>query len=159
MTRRNSLFSVPLFSILEDIERDLLQGMSKNSLYLDEWRTKAPSLVRSKYPSCPPMNHILKKDGSNVFKIAASGISRDQLSVETEGSTIIISAQMPEEEYDTDSTVLHHSLVTGGFPVSIRVPDTLDIDNFKAILNEGILTLIIPPKPELKPERKKIEIK
>lgn len=154
------IFDLPLTSILDEIYSDLARGSRKNPEYMNTWRVNIPGLIKSKYPTKPPMDHILKTDGTNIFKIAASNMNKDDIIIEREGTMIYITAKMSNvEPLDERDIVLHHTLIAGDFSVPIKVPNELDIENVDVTVKEGVLTIVIPPKPEHKLERKPILIK
>jgi HSP20 family protein len=46
----------------------------------------------------------------------------------------------------------------GQFSRSFTLPETVDIDNVRCDLNNGVLTLVVPKKPGSAPHRRKIQI-
>lgn len=117
------------------------------------------SKCRNFYPDRVPLDHYVYKDGTNVIRIAAAGLDRDDIEVSIVGDTICIqgnakSSPDTEEAY----SVLQHSLITWIDPFKIRLDDSMDINKVNFSLKKGILIVTIPPKEKKEPEVKKVVI-
>jgi HSP20 family protein len=47
----------------------------------------------------------------------------------------------------------------GGFQRSLRIPDTVNEDKIEARFDKGVLKVVLPKRPEVAGEHRKIEIK
>jgi HSP20 family molecular chaperone IbpA len=112
------------------------------------------------YPNRVPMDHILKEDGTNVFIIAACGLDKDDIMIETEDNTLSISAKVKDDNaIPNKDIVLQHSLVFGGIkPFTIILNDTSDVAKVTVELKQGLLYITIPVKPAKKVDKKTITV-
>lgn len=156
---KDYMFNIPLSSIMDDIFFDLTSGTKSDPSYPSLWRSNITGIIKNKYPARPPMDHILSKDKTNIFEIAAAGFDRDDINVEREGNTLYVTAKRERENRDEDDIVLHHTLSQSDFTIAIKASEDLDLDKVDIELSRGILKIKIPPKPEALPERKKITIR
>lgn len=116
--------------------------------------------AKDMYPAGIPMDHILKKDGTNIFVIAANGLERDNFDIFAEDDVLHIKATHdPKAENDSDSVVLKHSLIQKDMHLTIAVGATADLDNVQIKIDRGNLIIEIPTKEECKPKRREFTIK
>lgn len=119
-----------------------------------EWWDSPSPFVRSK--GYPIYDQWTKEDNSVVLEFPLAGYKASDLSVEVDGTNLVVSAQKPEKRQDGSQTVSGRS--SQSFSKSFSAVKGLDLENLKASFEDGLLIVEIPPKKIDKPPIKKIEI-
>ncbi len=92
----------------------------------------------------PQLTVDVYKEGENIFLISTvAGVQPADLDVSVEGSTVIIKGTR-RPPYPTSSKVLLSECFWGEFQRELDLNENLDMDNIKASLKQGILTVEIP---------------
>ena len=99
----------------------------------------------------------IREDDSNVYiEAELPGFKRDEIEVTMEQGVLTINAQRKQEEKKGEEqhlTERHFTRVSRSF----RLPTPVDENKIDAHLEEGVLTLSLPKREEVKPRR--IEVK
>lgn len=109
----------------------------------------------AEYSLIPPADIFENDDGISVV-LDMPGVSKDRLQVKADGNGLVVEGDaqisMPEgmEAIYADIRATHYRR-------SFGLTNELDTDRIEAVLKDGVLTLRIPKRAELKPRR--IEIK
>ena len=99
-----------------------------------------------------PAVDILEKDGNLVIRADMPGISEKDIDLKLEGNVLTLKGERkPEPGEDRNSYYLAESFY-GTFTRSFTLPQTVDAEKIKADYKNGILTVTIPQKPEVKPK-------
>jgi HSP20 family protein len=96
------------------------------------------------------------KDGYE-FKADVPGIQDKDLEVTVTGNRLIVGGKREEEKEDRSDRYYAYERHYGSFSRSFTLPDGADSDKLRASLDQGVLTLTVPKKPEVQP--KKIAVK
>jgi HSP20 family protein len=102
----------------------------------------------------PPVD-ILDKDGKLILSVTLPGMSEQEIELKVEGQVLTIRGERKSQEADG---FVYHQLESyrGSFSRSFTLPDSTDLENIKADYKNGILTIAVPQKPEVKPRTVKI---
>src|SRR5262245_47663145 len=102
-------------------------------------------------PSWRPAVDILEKGGNLVLRAEVPGMNQKDIELKLEGNVLTLKGERKLAEQDDSKP--YHRLETsyGAFSRSFTLPETVDRDNIKAEYRDGILTITIPQKPEVKP--------
>lgn len=84
------------------------------------------------------------------------GVKRDEISVTTEGEDVVLSGDRSRPEWGEDAAVRRSERPYGGFRRALRMPADVRIDDIKARLEEGVLTVTLPRHTE--PSARKVDI-
>jgi HSP20 family protein len=96
------------------------------------------------------------KDGY-VFKADLPGIKEKDLDISLTGSRLTVSGRREEEQRQEEERYFTYERSYGSFSRSFTLPEGVDAENVQAELKDGVLTLNVAKKPEVK--AKKIELK
>lgn len=85
------------------------------------------------------------------------GVDRDSLEVSVEGNLLTISGRRDAPQTDKGVTWYRNERFAGEFTRSLALPDTVDPDQVEAILKNGVLTVKLRKRAEMRPRR--LEVK
>lgn len=85
------------------------------------------------------------------------GVKRDEISVTTEGEEVVLSGERSRPEWGEDAAVRRSERPFGGFRRALRMPADVRIDDIKARLDDGILTVTLPRHTEASGRKVDIE--
>jgi HSP20 family protein len=128
-------------------------------MHWDPFRQMAPFLTVEDQPARYTPDFEIKetKDGF-VFKADVPGIKEKDLEITMTGNRLTISGKREAEKEESTDTYFARECSYGGFTRAFTLPEGTDGSNeIRAELNQGVLTLFLPKKPELQPRR--IEVK
>lgn len=92
-----------------------------------------------------------------LFKADVPGVSEKDLEVTVTGNRLTIAGRRHAEKEDKNDRYYSYERSYGSFTRSFTLPDGADIDALRASLEQGVLTVTVPKKPEVQP--KKIAVK
>ncbi|KAI9194262.1 hypothetical protein LWI28_004583 [Acer negundo] len=96
---------------------------------------------------------------SHVFKADLPGLKKEEVKVEVEeGKILQISGERSREHEEKNDKWHRVERSSGKFLRRFRLPENAKIDQVKASMENGVLTVTVPKEEEKKPEVKAIEI-
>ncbi|CAO2185521.1 unnamed protein product [Urochloa humidicola] len=96
---------------------------------------------------------------AHVFKADLPGVKKEEVKVEVEdGNVLVISGERSKEKEDKNDKWHRVERSSGQFMRRFRLPENAKVDQVKAGLENGVLTVTVPKAEEKKPEVKAIEI-
>jgi HSP20 family protein len=95
------------------------------------------------------------KETKNAYVLHADlpGMTEDNVELSLTGNHLTISGQRQEEKRNEDDKVHMYECSYGAFTRSVALPEGVDVDHIEAELKNGVLSVHIPKKPELRPRR------
>ena len=98
-----------------------------------------------------PSVDILEKDRNLVLRAELPGLTEKQIDLKLEGDILTLKGERKMENEDKKNNYHRVESYYGSFTRSFRLPDTVDADKISAEYKNGVLTVTIPQKPEVKP--------
>jgi|UniRef100_A0A2N9E193 HSP20 family protein len=96
---------------------------------------------------------------AHVFKADLPGLKKEEVKVEVEeGRVLQISGERSKEQEEKNEKWHRVERSSGKFLRRFRLPENAKIDEVKACMENGVLTVTVPKVEEKKPEVKAIEI-
>ncbi|XP_076947690.1 17.5 kDa class I heat shock protein-like [Bidens hawaiensis] len=96
---------------------------------------------------------------AHVFKADLPGIKKEEVKVEVEDGNILqISGQRNIEKEDKNDTWHRVERSSGSFTRRFRLPENAKLEEVKAAMENGVLTITVPKAEVKKPDVKSIEI-
>ncbi|KAL6848223.1 hypothetical protein ACP4OV_022351 [Aristida adscensionis] len=96
---------------------------------------------------------------AHVFMADLPGVKEEEVKVEVEdGNVLVISGERSKEKEDKNDTWHRVERSSGQFMRRFRLPENARVDQVKAGLENGVLTVTVPKAEMKKPEVKAIEI-
>ncbi|XP_076892332.1 17.3 kDa class I heat shock protein-like [Bidens hawaiensis] len=96
---------------------------------------------------------------AHVFKADLPGIKKEEVKVEVEDGNILqITGERKVEKEDKNDKWHRVERSSGKFTRRFRLPENAKMDQVKAAMENGVLTITVPKEQVKKPEVKSIEI-
>ncbi|KAG2673311.1 hypothetical protein I3843_13G071700 [Carya illinoinensis] len=96
---------------------------------------------------------------AHVFKADLPGLKKEEVKVEVEDDRVLqISGKRNVEKEDKNDTWHRVELSSGKFLRRFRLPENAKMDQVKAAMENGVLTVTVPKAEVKKPDVKAIEI-
>ena len=106
-----------------------------------------------------PSVDIMEKDGNLIFRAELPGLNEKDIELKLEGNTLTLKGERKMENEDKKGTYHRVESCYGSFVRSFRLPDTVDADKITADYKNGILTITVPQKPEVRPREIPVSVK
>ncbi|KAK3442146.1 17.4 kDa class I heat shock protein [Eucalyptus grandis] len=96
---------------------------------------------------------------AHVFKADVPGLKREEVKVEVEEGRILqISGERSKEKEEKNDKWHRVERSSGKFLRRFRLPENAKMDQIKASMENGVLTVTVPKEEEKKPEVKSVDI-
>ncbi|KAH7307202.1 hypothetical protein KP509_22G049300 [Ceratopteris richardii] len=100
-------------------------------------------------------------ENAHIFKANLPGLSKEEVKVQVEdGRVLQISGERKKEEVSSSDRWHRVERAQGNFLRRFRLPENAKVDEVKAAMENGVLTVTVPkaPPPEPKPTVRSIDI-
>jgi len=98
-----------------------------------------------------PAVDILEKDGNLILRAELPGLTEKQIELKLEGNTLTLKGERKMDTEDNKNNYHRVESFYGSFLRTFRLPDTVDMDKISADYKNGVLTITMPQKPEVRP--------
>jgi HSP20 family protein len=106
--------------------------------------------------SSVPVN-VIEKENEFVLEIVAPGYTKEQFSINIEKDSLIVTALENSTNSENEKSI-RNEYRAKGFKKTFTLPELTDGENISAKYVNGILTLNLPLKQEVKEQTKQITI-
>lgn len=104
-----------------------------------------------------PAFEVKESGDAYLFKADLPGIPEEDLEISLTGNRLTVSGRREEEKREEGERFFAYERSYGSFSRAFTLPEGVDPEHAEAELANGVLTVSVPKRPELKP--KKIEVK
>jgi HSP20 family protein len=113
--------------------------------------------MRAELSSWMPAIEMFEREGQLVIRAEVAGLDPNNVSVEIENNTLIISGQRTSEEQQEQQRAIYRSeRVYGSFYRAIALPEGARLDQAQASFKHGVLEITMPL--EQRPEARRLSI-
>ena len=98
-----------------------------------------------------PAVDVLEKDGNLILRAEVPGMSQKDIDLKLEGNVLTMKGEKKSSEEEKKVNYRRVESCYGSFTRSFTQPESVDRDKISADYKDGILTITIPQKPEIKP--------
>ncbi len=123
--------------------------------YFNDWAMNRFGADRDRESWNPPMD-VLEKDGNLILRLQVPGISEKDINLKLEGSVLTISGEKKSTDDAKDADYRQSEISYGSFSRTFTLPETVEAEKISASFKNGILTVTMPGRPEIKPRTIKI---
>ena len=106
-----------------------------------------------------PSVNVKENDDSFLLELAAPGLNKGDFDINVEHDQLILSAQKEQSEEEKGENYHRREFNFTSFKRSFHLDDTIDREGIEANYVDGVLTVVLPKKEEVRKEVKRIEIK
>jgi len=117
--------------------------------FFNDWPVR-PSIFESA-DSWRPAVVVLEKDGNLVLRAEIPCIEQKHIEVQLNNHVLTLKGERRLEHQEDRSNYYRMERYSGTFARSFTLPETVDREKIKADYKDGVLTVTIPQRPELKP--------
>jgi HSP20 family protein len=134
-------------------------GRSFNNL-MDDFFATVPSIIRDELvPSKQnvPVN-IKETETDYQLEVVAPGFEKENFKVNLENKILTIEGEKKTEEENKSEKFVRREFRSQSFKRSFTIDDKIDTENISAKYVNGVLTLNLPKKGDVKPSTQQISI-
>jgi len=118
--------------------------------FLDDFFTPTTSAAPAARAWAPAVD-ILEKDGDLILRAEVPGLEEKDIELKLEGNVLTLKGERKFENKDKREDYHRVESYYGVFSRSFTLPDSADRDKINAEYKNGVLTVRIPQRPEVKP--------
>lgn len=100
-----------------------------------------------------PAFEVKETGSSYVFKADLPGVRDEDLEISLTGTRLTVGGKREQEKSDDTDRYYAYERSYGTFSRTFTLPDGCDGEHVTAELKGGVLTLVVPKKPEVQPRR------
>lgn len=108
--------------------------------------------------SYPVFNQHLTKDGATVYEIAITGFSKEDVSIKVINNELVVKTNKKENQRKDIVKTFVNKIASRNFEFRSFLSEKMDIDKIECSVENGLLSIAIPLKDEMKPKNREIEI-
>ena len=111
-----------------------------------------------RWGAVPPID-LVEKDQAYEMTAELPGLDESDILVGYDDGILTIKGEKKEEAETKEENVYVSERRYGSFQRSFRLPESVDADRIEATFQKGVLTLMLPKKPEAQGHKKQISVK
>ena len=140
------------FGELSRLEQDMDRLWGDLGSRFREW----PALWRGE-ESGVPLDVYGDKDHLTV-KATIPGVKPEEVDITITSNSLTIKGKSKEEDESNEENYLLRERAYGSFGRTFNLPEGLNTDKAEASFDNGVLTITIPKKEDIKPKNLKVEV-
>jgi HSP20 family protein len=130
--------------------------------FVDDFFATVPSIlsndfVTPNFRSFTPVN-VKETENDYVLEVVAPGFQKEDFKINLDNNTLTISAEKKEETENQNEKFIRKEYKQQSFKRSFTIDENVDAENISAKYVNGVLTLNLAKKQEVKPSVKEISI-
>lgn len=99
-------------------------------------------------------SNIIENENDYSIQVSVPGFKKEDININLNDDVLTISSEFEDKKEETKENYCRREFVKSSFSRSFYVPDNVDIEKIDAKMEDGILNVVIPKKPEEKKENK-----
>jgi len=128
----------------------------RNLMRWEPFAELAPSFSALENAAFSPDFEVKETKDAFLFRADVPGVKDADLDIKLTQNRLSVSGKRESEKTEKGDTFYATERSYGSFTRSFTLPDGVDADHIKAELKDGVLSLSLPKKPEVRP--KKIDV-
>lgn len=102
-----------------------------------------------------PSVNIIERENDFKIDLAVPGLDKKDFNIEVENNMLVVSGERKEEKVEEKDKVTRREFHYGSFKRSFTLPETANVEKINASYNNGVLSLSISKKEEVKQNAKR----
>ena len=115
--------------------------------FFNDWAFR--SLESRRAETWTPPVDMVEKDGNLILMVSIPGVNEKDVELKIEGQVLTVKGNRKSQE-PNGYTYHQQESYYGTFSRAFTLPDSTDLGNIRADYKNGILTITVPQKPEVK---------
>lgn len=137
--------------------KNRLNGEPAFNNLLTDFFPQMPSLFKEDLRVATPVN-IKETEKEYLLELVAPGLNKEDFRINLEKEVLTISVEKKEETVNENEKFVRREYKQTAFKRSFTLDDKINADGISAQYVNGILTLTLPKKEDVKPASKQIDI-
>ena len=130
--------------------------------FMDDFFATVPSIFRDDFASqgfrsIAPVN-VKETESEYVLEVVAPGFQKEDFKINLDNNTLTVSVEMKKETEQTSEKFVRKEYKLQSFSRSFTIDENIDAETISAKYVNGVLTLNLAKKQEVKPPVKEISI-
>ena len=100
-----------------------------------------------------PAVDVLEKEDKFLVKVELPGVNENEVDISITGDMLTISGEKRSDSEVKKKGYYYSESSFGSFSRSITIPSMVDIDKIEANYDKGVMEIILPKIPEVKPKK------
>lgn len=105
-----------------------------------------------------PAFEVKETKDAFIFKADMPGVEEKDLEVTLTGERLVVSGKREAERREEHERFYAYERSFGSFSRAFTLPEGVEAEHVRAELKSGVLTLVVPKRPEVKPRTVKIDV-
>ncbi len=106
-----------------------------------------------------PSVDLMENDDTYMVRCDLPGVEKDDLDISVSGNALTIKGEKQDSSEHKDGRYYRRESWSGSFQRTITVPETVDPNAINAEMKNGVLTLTLPKKEDVKPRQITVDVK
>lgn len=137
--------------------KNRLNGEVPFNNFVGDLFPQIPSLFRDEFKPAVPVN-IKETEKEYILELVAPGLSKEDFKLHLEKNILTVSVDKKEETVKENEKFVRREYKQSSFKRSFTLDEKIDADAISAQYVNGVLTLNLPKKEEVKPATKQINV-
>jgi HSP20 family protein len=134
-------------------ELEPYRRMVRDFFNWDPFQTMLPIRVEEPIAGFVPNFEVKETKEAYVIKADLPGVKEADLEITLTGNRLGVTGKRETEKEEKSETYYACEREYGGFTRAFTLPEGADAEHARAELKEGVLTIVLPKRPELQPKR------
>jgi HSP20 family protein len=100
-----------------------------------------------------PKFDVFERKDAYVFTADLPGVKEDDLDITLTENRLMVSGKREAEERKEGERFYAYEREFGAFTRTFSLPEGVDAEHVKADFKDGVLTLVVPKRPEVQPKK------
>ena len=106
-----------------------------------------------------PKANIINHDDKLIFNFEVPGMNKDDIKVRIANNTLHLTGKKEDRMKSENEQIIRQEIMFGQFERQFTLPESVKTDSIHAVYENGILTVELDKKEEVKPKEIEVKIK